>query len=154
MHRSEPIHDVARGDVGVSRQLSAAFRVLMETTSDPQLKRQVRNVLEGKGSARELMHTEAFNRVLDRTLPSAMRQFAEMPEGERRRLAEQGEAELRRLRAETVPVPPQAPAAAVPAPGFVVPGTRRPDRERIVAPDDDDADDEYFRDRRRRGWLQ
>ncbi|WP_063042997.1 hypothetical protein [Nocardia pseudovaccinii] len=122
----------------------------MDTTTDPQLKMQLRGVLEGKGSARELMHSEAFNRVLDRTLPAAMQQFADMPEEERQRLAAQGEAELVRLRSEPIEDqrPPDRP---MPAGNTVIPGTRKPNRDRVVAPADDD---EYSRDRQQRGWLQ
>ncbi|MFI2477230.1 hypothetical protein [Nocardia xishanensis] len=33
-------------------------------------------------------------------------------------------------------------------------GTQKPDRDRIVTPDDLDEDDRYFQDRNQRGWLQ
>ncbi|MFE1592800.1 hypothetical protein [Nocardia sp. NPDC058705] len=158
MTTPEPIHDLARGDIGVSRQLSRALRVLMDTATDSQLKNQLRGVLQGTSSARDLMHSEGFNRVLDRTLPAAMQQFAEMSEEERQRLADQGEAELVRLRSEPLadqpPPPPAAPAEPAPDANIVVPGTRKPNRERIVTPDEDDEDDEYFRGRQQRGWLQ
>ncbi|MFE6919506.1 hypothetical protein ACFVAV_00520 [Nocardia sp. NPDC057663] len=161
MSAPEPIHDLARGDIGVSRQLSRALRVLMDTATEPQLKNQLRGILEGKGSARDLMHSEAFNRVLDRTMPAAMTQFADMTDEERQRLAEQGEADLVRLRSQPVadefrsePVADQPPPSApAPATNTVVPGTRRPNRERIVTPDDEDEDDRYFRERNQRGWL-
>lgn len=170
MSTPEPIHDLARGDVAVSRQLSRALRVLMDGTADPQLKNQLRGILEGKGSARDLMGSDAFNRILDRTLPSAMRQFAEMPEDERNRLVAQGEAELDRLRNQPTEVrhpvgatpstdQPQAqsptvpPTPSSPTAGTVLPGTRKPDRERVVAPDEPDEDDLYFRERQQRGWL-
>ncbi|MEV6275712.1 hypothetical protein [Nocardia sp. NPDC051832] len=179
MDAPEPMHDLARGDVGVSRQLSRALRVLLDTATDPQLKDQLRGILEGKGSARDLLHNEAFNQVLDQTLPAAMQQFAEMPEEERQRLAEQGEAELERLRSDVPTEPPAeqqpaeppaeprltappaesrptepAPTAEARPTSPVVPGTRKPNREVIVTPDDDDEDDEYFRDRRQHGWLE
>ncbi|WP_329405771.1 hypothetical protein OG563_28815 [Nocardia vinacea] len=51
-------------------------------------------------------------------------------------------------------MPPPADRPA-PAGNAVIPGTRKPNRDRIVTPtDDDDEDDEYFRDRQQRGWLQ
>ncbi|MGW6729499.1 hypothetical protein ACWF9G_26660 [Nocardia sp. NPDC055029] len=161
MNAPEPIHDLARGDIGVSRQLSRALRVLMDTATEPQLKNQLRGILEGRGSARDLMHSEAFNRVLDRTMPAAMAQFAEMSDEERQRLAEQGEADLQRLRSQPVadefgskPVADQPPPSTpAPAANVVVPGTRKPNRERLVTPDDEDEDDRYFRERNQRGWL-
>jgi hypothetical protein len=36
----------------------------------------------------------------------------------------------------------------------VIPGTRKPDRERIVTPDEPDDDDLYYRNRRQSGWLE
>ncbi|MFD6155738.1 hypothetical protein ACFWF7_05830 [Nocardia sp. NPDC060256] len=161
MNSPEPIHDLARGDLAVSRQLSRALKVLLDGSPDPQLKNQIRGILEGKGSARDLMGSDAFNRVLDRTLPAAMQKFAEMPADERNSLAAQGEAELERLRNQppdaqpstdstppTDRTPPSAPADTV------LPGTRKPNRDRIVSPDEPDEDDEYFQDRRQRGWLE
>ncbi|MEV5838655.1 hypothetical protein [Nocardia sp. NPDC052112] len=171
MSTPEPIHDLARGDVAVSRQLGRALRTLMNGTSDPRLKDQLRGVIEGKGSARELLRSNAFNQVLDRTLPAAMRRFAEMPEHERQRLAAEGEAELTRLRKQppqeqapaatalptdrTPTPPPEAPRQTPPAPtaGVVLPGTRKPDRDRVVTPDEPDDDDLYYRERQQRGWL-
>ncbi|MEV0852732.1 hypothetical protein [Nocardia fluminea] len=159
MSTPEPIHDLARGDIGVSRQLSRALRVLMDTATDPQLKNQLRGILAGTGSARDLLHSEGFNQVLDRTMPDAMRHFAEMSDEERQRLAEQGEADLARLRVQPLADeqhPPPAPPTFTPsAPADnVVPGTRKPNRERIVTPDEDDEDDAYFRERQQRGWLR
>ncbi|TCJ99780.1 hypothetical protein [Nocardia alba] len=156
----EPIHDLARGDIGVSRQLSRALRVLMDTATDPQLKNQLRGILAGTGSARDLMHSEGFNQVLDRTMPDAMRHFAEMSDEERQRLAEQGEADLARLRIAP-PADESHPSTSTSSPSMpstpadrVVPGTRKPNRERIVTPDEDDEDDAYFRERQQRGWLR
>lgn len=161
MNPPEPIHDLARGDIGISRQLSRALRVLMDNATEPRLKNELRGILEGKGSARELLHSEAFNRVVDQTMPAAMNQFAAMTDEERQRLAEQGEADLVRLRSQPVvdefrpgPVADQPPQSApAPATNIVVPGTRRPNRERVVTPDDEDEDDRYFRERNQRGWL-
>lgn len=161
MNPPEPIHDLARGDIGISRQLSRALRVLMDNATEPRLKNELRGILEGKGSARELLHSEAFNRVVDQTMPAAMNQFADMTNEQRQRLAEQGEADLVRLRSQPLPdefgpepvADQPAPPAPEPATSIVVPGTRRPNRERIVTPDDEDEDDRYFRERNQRGWL-
>lgn len=40
-----------------------------------------------------------------------------------------------------------------PSPGQVIPGTRKPNRDLVVTPDELDEDDEYFQGRRERGWL-
>lgn len=87
-------------------------------------------------------------------------------------MAEQGEAVLEKYRnqdreapaREETPrgTPSTAPQSAPPSPeptsrpaSHVVPGTRKPNRDRIVAPSDlDDDDDQYFQDRNRGGWLQ
>ncbi|MFI5501522.1 hypothetical protein ACIA5E_20870 [Nocardia asteroides] len=124
----------------------------MDTTDEPQLKNQLRGILAGTDSARDLMRGEAFNRVLDRTMPAAMALFADLTDDDRQRLAQQGEADLRRLRSQ--PVADQPPASTpAPVADAVIPGTRRPNRERIVTADDEDDDDRYFRERNQRGWL-
>ena len=157
MNTPEPIHDLARGDVGVSRQLSIALRTIMNGTVDKGLENQIRAILEGRGSARELLRSDAFNVVLDQTMPAAIQQFNDMPEEERQRLAAQGEAQLEKLRNQ-----PDEPFGSTPAhvrdssspeACVVHPGSRRPNRDRIVTPDEPDEDDEYFQDRRRNGWL-
>lgn len=163
MSSPEPIHDLARGDIAVSRQLSRALQVIMAGVADPQLKKEIRAILDGRGSARELMRSDAFNLVLDQTLPAAMQQFADMPEEERERLAAQGRAQLDQLRnqppewpvpprtAEPPPPPPPPPAPPV-APA---PAVRRPSyKDQVVTPDEPDEDDLYFGERRKNGWLQ
>jgi hypothetical protein len=164
----EPIHDLARGDVAVSRQLSKALRVILAGTADPQLKNQIRAILDGQGSARELMRSDAFNVVLDQTMPAAMQQFADMPEDERQRLAAQGRAELDRLRDQPpglfspfrpvepppTPAPPVAPQLP-PPPVTAAPSVRRKSyKDQVVTPDEPDEDDLYFSERRKNGWLQ
>ncbi|WP_410871711.1 hypothetical protein [Nocardia sp. A7] len=160
MSTPEPLHDLARGDVAVSRQLSIALRTIMNGTADPVLKNQIQSILEGRGSARELMHSDAFNLILDQTVPAAMQQFADMSEEERQRLAAQGEAQLAQLRNQPAEQhPPTQPATAAtpdntaPPAATVHPGTRKPNRDRIVTPDEPDEDDDYFRGRRENGWL-
>ncbi|MEU7141094.1 hypothetical protein ABZ942_16700 [Nocardia sp. NPDC046473] len=162
MNTPEPIFDVARGDVAVSRRLSDALRTLAANTSDPAMKEQIRGVLAGKLGVRDFARTEAFSQTLDRVMPTALQRFAAMSDEERARLAEQGRAELERYRQQAVapaPAPPsidgqptfqQEPSAGS---GHVIAGTRKPDRDRVVAPDDPDEDDLYFRERRQRGWM-
>ncbi|MEV0106670.1 hypothetical protein AB0H42_10080 [Nocardia sp. NPDC050799] len=161
MSSPEPIHDLARGDIAVSRQLSQALRVILDGTTDPALKKQIRAILDGRASARELMHSDAFNVVLDQTIPAAMQEFADMPEEERQRLAAQGQAQLDQLRdlpAAWSPPPSSPPPPAVPQPsplgGTVQPGGRESYRDQVVTPDEPDEDDLYFRDRWKNGWLQ
>ncbi|MEU1953649.1 hypothetical protein ACWDO0_16935 [Nocardia rhamnosiphila] len=141
----------------------------MDGTADQRLKSQIRAILDGRASARELMHSDAFNVVLDQTIPAAMQEFAEMPEEERQRLAEQGQAQLDRLRdqpsAWSAPAPPADPAPSAPPPrvtpqppsppvGAAPPGGRKSYRDQVVTPDEPDEDDLYFRDRWKNGWMQ
>ncbi|MGW0005964.1 hypothetical protein [Nocardia grenadensis] len=165
MSSPEPVHDLARGDLGVSRQLSKALQVIMAGTTDPRLKDQIRAILDGRASARELMRSDAFNAVLDQTMPAAMQQFAEMPEGERQRLAEQGQRQLDQLREQppTWSVPAQSAEPSPPQQSQVPPqppvssaasGRRGSYRDQVVTPDEPDEDDLYFRDRWKNGWLR
>lgn len=175
MNNPEPMLDVARGDIAVSRQVSAALRVIATSTRDDALKRQIGEILAGRASVRELAGTESFNRVLDGVLPAAMQKIAELSEEERDRLAEQGRAELEQFREAPNPVPPTstapandtalstdrpsepthtAPQSTDTSQRGVIPGTRKPNREQIVTPDEPDDDDLYYQDRQQRGWLQ
>ncbi|WP_280220100.1 hypothetical protein [Nocardia neocaledoniensis] len=175
----EPMLDVARGDIAVSRQVSAALRVIAANSRDDGLKKQIGEILAGRGSVRDLAATESFNRVLDGVLPTAMSKLAELPEAERERLAEQGRVELEQYRQTPNPAQPAAdttgsaetaPPAATrpsehqtantapqqpnPSRSGVIPGTRKPNREQVVTPDEPDDDDLYYQERQRRGWLQ
>ncbi|MBF6081480.1 hypothetical protein IU485_08940 [Nocardia cyriacigeorgica] len=173
MNSPEPNFDIARGDAAVSRQLADALRILRDNSTDPALKDQVKAVLSGQIGPRDLLRTEAFNQTLDRVLPDALRRFDEMSDEERERLAAQGEAELERYRQEINRPAPAAPPTESPAsrpgephptgqpptaqnaPGnHLIPGTRKPNRDRVVAPDEPDEDDLYFDERNRRGWLE
>jgi hypothetical protein len=175
VNNPEPMLDVARGDIAVSRQVSAALRVIASSTRDDALKRQIGEILAGRASVRDLAGAESFNRVLDGVLPAAMQKIAELSEEERDRLAEQGRAELEQFRESPNPGPPTttAPASEAapsadrssePAPTppqatdtsqhGVIPGTRKPNREQIVTPDEPDGDDLYYQNRQQRGWLQ
>ncbi|MBF6082880.1 hypothetical protein IU485_16060 [Nocardia cyriacigeorgica] len=174
MSAQEPILDVAGGDPAVSRQLSDALRAIAANTTDPAVKDQISAVLEGKLAVRDFVRAEAFNQTLDRVMPAALEEFESMPEDQRQRLAEQGEAELERYRAELrEPTPPAEPMnhsqrPQSPGPpeaastttttgagaGQLIPGTRKPNRDVIVTPDEPDEDDLYFQERRQRGWLE
>lgn len=120
----EVLFDVAHGDVGASRQLRQALEVLRSATPDPAIRAKFDDVLAGRTSMRAFGLSDAFGAVLDGLPKHAL----EMNEDERDRLAPAGEAELERLRTET-------PADPL---------------ERVEEPEDDD----YFSDRRDRGWLE
>ncbi|MBF6326659.1 hypothetical protein IU451_29610 [Nocardia cyriacigeorgica] len=171
MSAQEPILDVAGGDPAVSRQLSDALRAIAANTTDPAVKDQISAVLEGKLAVRDFVRAEAFNQTLDRVMPAALEEFESMPEDQRQRLAEQGEAELERYRAELreptppaepmnhsqrpqSPGPPEAASTTTTGAGQLIPGTRKPNRDVIVTPDEPDEDDLYFQERRQRGWLE
>lgn len=172
MSTPEPTFDVARGDLAVSRQLSDTLRHISANVSDPALKAQIGAVLSGNLGVRDFARSDAFSHTLDRVMPSALADYLAMPEEQRRQLAEQGEADLEHYRAQMAdPTPPAARTTApeTPSPGAsqqpqildsadttaqLIPGTRKPNRERVVMPDEPDDDDIFFQDRRRRGWLE
>ncbi|MBF6333885.1 hypothetical protein [Nocardia transvalensis] len=161
---SEFVFDVARGDLGVSRQLRQSLQVIKSATTDPALRRQLDDVLAGRTGMREFGTSDAFARILDRVPRQQFDRVFSMPEEERERLAAQGRAELERLRNESPeqtasmtppPEPPRpGPASPSPAGGHVIRGTRKPNREQLFIPDEPDDDDRYFQERRQRGWLE
>ncbi|WP_328392143.1 hypothetical protein [Nocardia sp. NBC_00416] len=140
----EPILDVAGGDIALSRHLSKSLRALADRTLDPGLKSEIRAILAGQGSVRDLMRNESFNQVLDRVLPTMIQRAQMLPDAELRRLAEQGRRELEHLRTQADPPPP----IRLRPPPLPAPPVRRDLSPEIV-----EADDEYFREHHRRGWL-
>lgn len=98
--------DVARGDRGVSRQLSASLRSLRESSDDPQLRRVLDDVLSGHRSLREASSDPTLVRALDSGVQSFAEQWGQLSDDERAELARQGEAELARLAAEPAAPPP------------------------------------------------
>ncbi|MFC4124107.1 hypothetical protein [Nocardia rhizosphaerae] len=158
MKEPEPMFDVARGDAAVSRQVGDALRAIARGSGDRALQEQIANILAGRGSVREFARGEAFNRVLDGVLPSAMAEYSALSDEERARLAEEGRLELERVRnqleaeqAAAVASEPTTPPA--PTAGRVIPGSRKPNRDRVVSPDEPDDEDLYFRERNQKGWL-
>ncbi|MFF2086507.1 hypothetical protein ACFVVM_22245 [Nocardia sp. NPDC058176] len=162
---NEPMLDLAGGDTGMSRHLAKALKILADSDIDKGLQKQFRDIAEGKTSMRELAQSEAFLRLSDAVVPKALADVANTPADERQRWAAAGEAILERYRNEVPDEPAEAPASE-PSPGGpapaahiaeepkVVPGTRKPNRDRVVTPDEPDDDDLYYQDRRNKGWLQ
>ncbi|MFE9325695.1 hypothetical protein ACIHDR_30655 [Nocardia sp. NPDC052278] len=182
MNREEPMLDLAGGDVGMSRHLAKALNIIVGSPGlAPDLKAQMQEILQGKGTIRDLVHSESFARLGDAVIPKALEDFAATSPEEIQRKAELGNAILESYRnqdPETSPPaepspsssPEQSPTSAPqgtpstsasevgssgnhPA-SHVIPGTRKPNRDRIVTPDDLDDDDLYFQDRNQRGWLE
>lgn len=165
MTNSEPLIDAARGDVGLSRYLKDTLRLLASNTKDPDLQRQIQEITAGRASLHTLMQSHTFTTIIDEALPAASQEAAARSEDELQRLAAEGEAVLERYRnqtpgaeADSVSRHPEPPAETPPrlatASSRVIPGTRRPNRDLVVAPNDLDDEDEYFQERRERGWLQ
>lgn len=168
MNQPDPLLDVAGGDAAVSRQLTHTLRLLAANTTDPALKDQINAVLSGNMGVRDFARAEAFTHTLDQMMPAALDNYLAMSEEQRQQLAEQGEAELELYRIQPVPSPTPAtsdpapvsapeqptPVADTVAPRHTLPGTRKPDRDQIITPDEPDDDDLYFQQRNQRGWLE
>lgn len=155
--------DVAGGDTGMSRHLAKALNILGGSPgADGDLKAQIDDILRGKSTIRDLVTNETFARLSDAAMPKALADFEAASPEDIRRKAELGEAILESYRHQEPETPPAAePVRSAPpadirarSADHVIPGTRKPDRNRIVGPDDDpDEDDRYYQDRNRRGWL-
>ncbi|WP_433624393.1 hypothetical protein [Nocardia sp. CA-120079] len=181
MNREEPMLDLAGGDVGMSRHLAKALNIIAGSPGlAPDLKTQMQEILQGKGTIRDLVHSESFARLGDAVIPKALADFAATSPEEIQRKAELGNAILESYRnqdPETAPPAEPSPSSPAQSPtstsqeapstsapnvassgdrpaGHVIPGTRKPNRDRIVTPDDLDDDDLYFQDRNQRGWLE
>ena len=120
MKPTEPLLDVAHGDVGVSRHLTKSLRELAKHTDDPALRESITKVLSGKISVRELASTGPFSQLMNKTLPSALERLNAMSDDERQRLADEARARM------DAPEVVEQPA---------------------IQEEDEPDDDEYFRNR-------
>src|SRR5690606_10637457 len=126
------------------------------------VQKQIRDILHGRGSLRDLADSDSFARFSDTLLPKIAEENAARTPEETRRLAAAGEAILDRYRNEQPATgsstedeqrppggrepadPVSRPIEPTPTPGsgsHVIPGTRKPNRDRIVTPDEPDEDD-------------
>ncbi|GAA3759664.1 hypothetical protein GCM10022225_51440 [Plantactinospora mayteni] len=94
----EPLLDVAGGDPALSRHLRDSLKTLGERTDDPEFRRLVADVLEGRRGLREVATTPAFASAINPRLEQFAQRWAEIPEEERAELADQGEREFTALR--------------------------------------------------------
>ncbi|MFY1673585.1 hypothetical protein ACN27G_27085 [Plantactinospora sp. WMMB334] len=94
----EPLLDVAGGDPALSRHLRESLRVLGERTDDPDFRRLVDDVLDGRRGLREAATSPVFASGLDTGVDQFMRRWAEIPESERAEQAARGEREFAELR--------------------------------------------------------
>lgn len=182
--KEEPMLDLARGDIGMSRHLRSALNVLADSGLAQGMEKQLREIAQGKGSVRDLRHNDAFLRLSDSLLAQAKRDQADRDPAEQQQLVEEGKAVLDGYRRDDprppVPAPhPAAPSSPAPAPPNPPAGpshlgpaagattTSQPEtptppasnrrqswRDVVVTPDEPDEDDAYFQERRQRGWLQ
>ncbi|WP_067859157.1 hypothetical protein [Nocardia shimofusensis] len=181
---NEPMLDVVNGDIGMSRHLSKVLKIIADSPGvDKDLRNQLGEILAGKASFRDLARSESFTRLSEAAMPKIAADLAEQTPEQIQSLARAGEELLRRYRVEapeasstiddekmdsgsprpgsepSTRTPSSAPDDAPPSrstttPRHVVPGTRKPDRDRIVTPDEPDDDDLYYGERQRRGWLE
>ncbi|MBH0775597.1 hypothetical protein [Nocardia bovistercoris] len=133
---------------------------------DPDLKAQLGEIMRGQGNLHDLMHSDAFARLTTAAIPPALVRVAAMSTEEIERKAALGEAILESYRnqpSETAlpgdplpdtPTTPQLASRPQPSTSPVIAGTRKPNRDRVVTPEEDDEDDLYFRDRNQHGWLR
>ncbi|MFG3520726.1 hypothetical protein ACGF5S_10705 [Nocardia nova] len=160
---SEVSFDVAHGDIAVSRQLRRSLETIKSAVTDPDLRKQLDDVLNGRRSMRDFGTSDAFAGIMDSVPAGQLNRALTMPEDQRQTLAQAGEQELERLRVdqhESAPTPPPSnvqptrSTSAKDTDSPVIPQTRRPNREQLYTPDEPDEDDLYFQQRRNRGWLE
>jgi hypothetical protein len=168
----EFVYDVAKGDLGASRMLRRSLEVLRSSSTDPEMRKQLDDLIKGRASVREFTKSAAFAGLLDGMAKDIFVHENSTSDEEKRRLAALGEAELERartMRPDELPgepaAPPATPAAPAvpervvaappppPPPASLQGVGRRPYREEVVTPDEPDEDDLYFRERNERGWL-
>lgn len=93
----EPMMDVARGDVGLSRHLRNSLQIIRDKTNDEEFKKLADDIIAGKQSLREASQSDAFSRALDSQVEKASTEIAAMSDEEREELARTGEQQLTTL---------------------------------------------------------
>lgn len=72
MNREEPMLDFVDGDIGMSRHLAKALNIIAGSAGgDADLKAQMQDILQGKGTLHDLVHSESFARLGDAVIPQA-----------------------------------------------------------------------------------
>ncbi len=98
--KNEPMMDVARGDKAVSRHLRDSLKVLRDKSEDPDFRRQIDDILNGRVSLREAAFTGTFERGIAAPFEAGMRRYQEFSEQEVDQMAAQGEQAFERLTEE------------------------------------------------------
>ncbi|MHA6803486.1 hypothetical protein [Salinifilum ghardaiensis] len=93
----EPMMDVARGDVGLSRHLRNSLRTIRDKTDDEEFKKLADDIIAGKRSLREASRSDVFSRVLNPQVEKASAEIESMSDEEREELARTGEQQLAAL---------------------------------------------------------
>lgn len=96
----EPMLDIARGDVALSKHLRNSLKLLKDKTDDPEFRRLVDDISSGRRSLREAASSDAFSRVLDPLVQRGAEEYRQLSEQERDELARIGEQQFEDLRKE------------------------------------------------------
>lgn len=101
----DPITAFAKGDRLRAATLRANLTRIAEQTDDAAVRRQVREVLDGRRTVRELVREPAFVAVLDAGMESFAQQWEQLTPQQRADLVNQGRAE-EAARREAAGLPP------------------------------------------------
>src|SRR5690606_6603120 len=97
---NEPMLELVNGDIGMSRHLSNALKILAENTADKQLRKQLEEIRSGTGNLRDLAQSDSFSRLGDAFMPAIAEDIAKKSPEEMQHLARAGEALLESYRRE------------------------------------------------------
>ena len=117
--KQEPILDLARGDIGMSRHLRSALNVLAGSGLARGMEKQLREIAQGNGSLRDLRHNEAFLRLSDSLIAQAKRDRDNQAPEEEQQLVDEGHAILEDHRQhDPNPPEPTRPPSTTNPPAF------------------------------------
>jgi hypothetical protein len=102
---TEPLLDIARGDLARSRVLRASLQILRDSSKDPAFQAMVDEIMAGRKSLREASRSAVFDENVADKAESGARWFRGLSEEERESLSEQGKEQMARLRAEIASCP-------------------------------------------------
>ena len=96
----DPLLDVARGDVDLSRQLSRSLRAAREATQDRGLRAVLDDVVSGRQGLRDATADPSFRRAAEAGAEVFLERWRAMNQDDRDELVRQGQQDLDRLAAE------------------------------------------------------
>ena len=96
----QPMIDIARGNVNASRRIRNNLEILQEKSGDPEFKRLIQDVLDGRRSLRGAMREPVFGAEMTPHIDTFNEKWEEVMNEDQEVVSEEQVREFKRLQAE------------------------------------------------------